>query len=77
MNPSTAEGMPSRRAGQRPAAWIGVDLGGTNVRAGCLDESGQLHGWVSYPHRMPAGEFHCIEDAVARSLVTQECLGQG
>ncbi len=51
---------------------MGVDVGGTNVRAACLDESGQLHGWVSYRHRMAAGEFHCIEDAVARSLVAAE-----
>jgi glucokinase len=70
VNLPTPEGMPSGRgADGRRAAWLGVDVGGTNVRAACLDESGQLHGWVSYRHRMAAGEFHCIEDAVARSLV--------
>ena len=61
--------MPSSSgaAGRRPM-WIGLDVGGTNVRAGCVDDTGNLYGWVSYPHRMAAGEFHCIQDAATRSL---------
>ena len=48
--------------------WIGVDVGGTNVRAGVLDVQGCLSGWVSYPHRMTSGEFRCIAEAACKAL---------
>jgi glucokinase len=57
-----------RGTGERSAGWVGVDVGGTNVRAGCVDNGGQLIGWVSYPHQMAAGDFGCIEEAANKAL---------
>ena len=48
--------------------WVGVDVGGTNVRAGVEDGQGQLLSWVSYPHRMAPGQFHAVTEAAARAL---------
>jgi glucokinase len=56
--------------GGRRRKWVGIDVGGTNVRAGCVDDRGQLFGWVSYPHQMAAGEFGCIEEAANKALET-------
>jgi glucokinase len=55
--------------GAAPAAlWVGVDVGGTNVRAGVEDGHGHLLSWVSYPHRMAPGQFHAIAEAAASAL---------
>ena len=43
-------------------------MGGTNVHAGCLDDQGQLLGWVSYPHEMADGDFECIGVAANKAL---------
>ncbi len=56
--------------GGRRRKWVGVDVGGTNVRAGCVDDQGQLFGWVSYPHEMAMGDFGCIEAAANQALET-------
>jgi glucokinase len=48
--------------------WVGVDIGGTNVRAGCLDDDGHIASWVSRPHGMASGQFHAIEEAAAEVL---------
>jgi glucokinase len=53
---------------ERRRTWVGVDVGGTNVRAGCMDDGKRLSGWVSYPHQMTAGEFGCIEAAAHKAL---------
>jgi glucokinase len=45
-----------------------VDLGGTNVRAGAVDEDGHLLSWVAYAHGMRPGQFHAIAEAAARAL---------
>ena len=55
-------------AATRGALWVGVDVGGTNVRAGVEDGQGHLLSWVSYPHRMAPGQFHAIAEAAARAL---------
>jgi len=54
--------------GNSRTKWAGVDIGGTNVRAGLMDGQGHLLGWVSYPHRMAAGEFHAVAEAAHQAL---------
>jgi len=51
------------------STWIGIDIGGTNVRAGCVDDDGHIAGWVSRPHGMAPGQFHAIEEAATEALV--------
>ncbi len=46
--------------------WVGVDVGGTNVRAGVEDQGGHMLSWVSYPHRMTPGQFHAIPEAAGK-----------
>jgi glucokinase len=43
-------------------------VGGTNVRAGAVDEGGHLLSWVSYPHRMKPGQVHAIPEAAGKAL---------
>ncbi len=49
--------------------WVGVDIGGTNVRAGCMDDDGHIGAWVSRPHGMAPGQFHAIEEAATDVVV--------
>jgi glucokinase len=48
--------------------WVGVDVGGTNVRAGVVDEEGHLRSWVSYRHGMSPGQFHVVSEAAGQAL---------
>ena len=50
------------------STWVGVDIGGTNVRAGCFDDDGHIESWVSRPHGMVLGQFHAIAEAAAEAL---------
>lgn len=43
-------------------------MGGTNVRAGTVDEGGHLLSWVSYSHRMRPGQFHAVPEAAGKAL---------
>jgi glucokinase len=45
-----------------------VDVGGTNVRAGTVDEAGHVLSWVSYPHLMRPGQFHAVPEAARKAL---------
>ncbi len=60
---------------------IGVDLGGTNVRAAAVDASGQFHSdFVERPSMAQSGARAVIEacDAVIRAVASKvECVGVG
>ncbi len=75
MGPTVGPGRPAGRGRSRPrgasgppATWVGVDVGGTNVRAGAVDEDGHLLSWLSYPHRMRPGQFHAVPEAATKAL---------
>ena len=63
-----ATGPPRLGAERAPDHWVGVDVGGTNVRAGAVDEAGRVLSWVSYPHLMSPGQFHAIPEAAGMAL---------
>ena len=50
------------------AIWIGVDVGGTKVRAGALDAQGHMLSWASYPHHATPGQFHFVAEAAGNAL---------
>jgi glucokinase len=60
--------MVSADGGPR-GVWVGVDIGGTNVRAGCFSDDGHIVSWVSRPHGMALGQFHAIAEATTEALV--------
>ena len=35
---------------KRAGSWIGVDIGGPNLRVAVIDDEGCLHGWISHAH---------------------------
>jgi len=53
---------------------IGVDLGGTNLRAAAIDATGQVLNRISIPANYEAGPQHVVEDIVeAVRLIRSEC----
>jgi glucokinase len=75
MGPAVGPARPAERglappggSGRPPATWLGLDVGGTNVRAGAVDEDGHLLSWLSYPHRMTPGQFHAVPEAAGKAL---------
>lgn len=60
--------------GARLGTWLGVDVGGTNVRAGSLDDEGRLLSWVSYPHGAAPGEFAFIAEVAGEALHTSHLV---
>ncbi len=61
-------GGPGSAPSVPPTIWVGVDVGGTNVRAGTVDEAGHVLSWVSYPHLMRPGQFHAVPEAAGQAL---------
>jgi len=66
----------------KPPFFVGIDLGGTNIKGGVIDDEGQILAWRSIPTRVPEGADaatqrmgQMVRDVIADARLTPDQVG--